>query len=140
MIIYGRTNINHACLELLLPLIRVKLDNKSQKYQLDNYELEDVFRYGNDPLPTYNIKWRDDTVNELGFADTYIDRLLVAKYLIRLMNEVDPVQLNCNNYYHVCSWYDMNDMRYQTLDIMREADIASRKAEAELTNCFGEPD
>jgi hypothetical protein len=140
MIIYGKTNINHACLELLLPLVRVKLDNKSQKYQLDNYELEDVFRYGNDPLPTYNIKWRADTVNELGFADTYIDRLLVAKYLIRLMNEVDPVQLNFNNYYHVCSWYYMNDMKYQLLDIMRETDIASRKAESALISCVCETD
>jgi len=138
MIIYGRTNINHACLELLLSLVRVKFDNKSQKYQLDNYELEDVFRYGNDPLPTYNIKWRDDNVNELVFADTYIDRLMVAKYLIRLMNEVDPDQLNFNNYYHVCSWYHVNDMRYQLLDIMRETDIANRKAETDLIKCFAD--
>lgn len=136
MIIYGRTNINHACLELLLSLVRVKLDDKSRKYQLDNYELEEIFRYGNDPLPTYNIKWRDDNVNELVFADTYSGRLMVAKYLIRLMNEVDPTQLNFNNYYHVCSWYHVNDMRYQFLDIMRETDIASRKAENELIKCF----
>lgn len=117
MIIYGKVNINWHVLERLLPLIRVKFVSKLtvQSVQIDNYEITDISYPGLEG-PVYKISWRDDNVaDELARPTTDLEKLWVAKALIRLMNEVPPELLNFNNYYHVCSWYHRNDLGIQTI-------------------------
>lgn len=120
MIIYGKVNINWEILERLLSLIRFK--SVSSGYtpttQLDNYVISEISYPGLEG-PVYKIDWRDDNVStELERPKTDYEKLMTAKALIRLMNEVPPELLNFNNYYHVCSWYHRNDMGIQMVSNM----------------------
>lgn len=117
MIIYGKVNVNWHVLERLLPLMRVKFVSKLtvQSVQIDNYEITDISYPGLEG-PVYKIGWCDDNVSdELARPTTDLEKLWIAKALIRLMNEVPPELLNFNNYYHVCTWYHRNDLGIQTV-------------------------
>jgi hypothetical protein len=120
MIIYGKVDINWEILERLLPLIRFKTitSGYTPTTQLDNYVISEISYPGLEG-PVYKIDWRDDNVaTELERPKTDYEKLIVAKTLIRLMNEVPPELLNFNNYYHVCSWYHRNDMGIQMVSNM----------------------
>ena len=120
MIIYGKVNINREILERLLPLIRFKTltFGFTPTTQLDNYVISEISYPGLEG-PVYKIDWRADNVaTELERPKTDYEKLMVAKALIRLMNEVPPELLNFNNYYHVCSWYHRNDMGIQMVSNM----------------------
>ena len=117
MIIYGKVNINWHVLERLLPLIRVKFVSKLtvQSVQIDNYQITEISYPGLEG-PVYKIDWRDDNVaDELTRPTTDLEKLWIAKALIRLMNEVPPELLNFNNYYHVCTWHHRNDLGIQSI-------------------------
>lgn len=117
MIIYGKVNINWDILERILPLIRVKFVASGNLHteQLDNYLITNI-SYPGLKGPVYTIDWCDDNVLELENPKTDYEKLITAKALIRLMNEVPPELLNFNNYYHVCSWYHRNDMGIQSIN------------------------
>jgi hypothetical protein len=85
---------------------------------LDNYVISEISYPGLEG-PVYKIDWRDDNVSsELERPKSDFEKLRIAKALYRLMNEVPPELLNFNNYYHVCSWYNRNDIGIQMLSNM----------------------
>lgn len=112
MIVFGKTKINFDTFERLLPLVRYKIyDNH---IQLDNWIINRLEFPANDG-PKYNVEWSDTNIHELDFVQTDREKLVVAKNLILLMNEVDPKFLNFHNYWVVAEWYQQNDFAIQTI-------------------------
>jgi hypothetical protein len=109
MLIYGKTNVNFDSLSTLLSYVRIKTEDMS--IQLDNYVIVQHMYSSK----RYDIKWNQDNIKELQFALNDRDKLDVAKYLIQLMNEVDPTLLNFNNYYQICCWYRLYDLPIQLI-------------------------
>lgn len=73
--------------------------------------------YHSNDSKNYTIEWDQHNVNNIEFAQKDIDKLYVAKYLIQLMNEVEPNLLNFVNYSMICEWYVQNDLAIQTAHI-----------------------
>lgn len=133
MLIYGKVNVNYNILDRLLSLIRFEKGDYSM--QLDNYYIKDIYCGGNN-MPVYTISWCENNINKLEFAKSDLDKLRIAKYLIKLMNETDPAKLNFNNYYHVASWYTSNDLGIQTMSMLISNDKSFREEQHKLFGCF----
>ena len=80
------------------------------------------FDYSNSSKPSYQVEWSESNIYDLEFAQTDLQKLMVAKYLIQLMNEVDPLYLNFHNYWVIAEWYQRHDIAIQLIfnDIDRE--------------------
>ncbi len=114
MLIYGKTFITSLNdVERILSYVRINFDRENEIYQLDNYVITWKFLYSNNPK-RYTISWNDENVDTIDFARKDIDKLYAAKYLIQLMNEVDPNLLNINNYLWISNWYTKNNLAIQT--------------------------
>lgn len=113
MLIFGKTilrSINDV--ERILSYVRIKMTNeeKGLVFQLDHY----IIKYGHfyDTLAEYDIDFVDEMTN-LRFAKTDIEKFFCAKYIIQLMNEVDPQHLNFGNYIIINEWYLYNGLPIQ---------------------------
>jgi hypothetical protein len=105
MLIYGKTNlICNDQLERLLSYVRVKQTDCS--IQLDNYVYVEKYE-------GFDIEWNDENIDTIGFASSDKLKREVAKYLLQIMNEVDPVHLNHVNYALLVQWYTFNDLPIQ---------------------------
>ena len=87
---------------------------------MDNHVQIDRWVYSNnissscdDSLPRYTISYNDNNMNKIPLGSTDYDKLMVAKYLIQIMNEIPPEELNFNNYHKIGEWYVKNDLLIQ---------------------------
>lgn len=112
MLIYGKSCVTSISdIDRLLSFVRISCSERKyhDEIQLDNY----VYSETGDYPCRYKILWRDDNIGNLHHANTDKDKLLAAKYILQLMNEVDPDKLNFQNYFFLTKWLDANDLLIQ---------------------------
>lgn len=99
-IIFGESNIRYSDVEKLLSLIR--FGNNLYSYTLDNFTIS---HYSNHYL---TINSDDLKINSLNFCE-YSDMLECAKWLIQIMNQINPAQINHHNYHIIVSYCKYKD-------------------------------
>lgn len=99
-IIFGKSNIRFCDVEKLLSLIRYKYEMYVET--LDNFEIY----YSN----THFIKPNtiDEKINSMEFCK-YQDMLECAKWLIQIMNEIEPSLINLHNYHTLVNYCKQKD-------------------------------
>lgn len=99
-IIFGESNIRYGDVENLLTLIR--FDIKMYSYSIDNFTISNFSGLNLTP----NID--DNSINKMKFCN-YQDMLLCAKWLIQIMNNINPSQINHHNYHILVQYCKLND-------------------------------
>lgn len=99
-IIFGESNIRFSDVEKLLSLIRFSRGYYS--YTLDNFII-DYYNEHHLSLMTDN-----DKINSLEFCK-YYDMFECAKWLVQIMNQINPSQINHHNYHTIVSYCEFKD-------------------------------
>lgn len=99
-IIFGESNIRYSDVEKLLSLIRFGKEYYS--YILDNF----IINYYSEHR--LSLITDNDKINSLEFCK-YYDMLECAKWLIQIMNQINPSQINHHNYHTIVSYCKFKD-------------------------------
>lgn len=94
-IIFGESNIRFSDVEKLLSLIR--FGSEYYSYTLDNFTI----RYYSEHHLLLNTD--DKKINSLEFCK-YSDILQCAKWLVQIMNQINPSQINHDNYHTIVAY------------------------------------
>ncbi len=98
-IIFGESNIRFSDVEKLLSLIRFDANHSS--YKLDNFMINTMYH-------RFKLILNDTEINSLEFCK-YQDMLRCAKWLIQLMNQINPADINHHNYHTIVSYCMFKD-------------------------------
>ena len=99
-IIFGESNIRFSDVEKLLSLIR--FGSKLYSHTLDNFTIS---YYSDHQLL---LTTDDKEINSLEFCK-YSDMLECAKWLVQIMNQINPSQINHHNYHTIVSYCKFKD-------------------------------
>jgi len=99
-IVFGESNIRYGDVEKLLSLIR--FDSKTYSYSIDNFKI----LYYSGQVLTSNTD--NKTINQMNFC-CYQDMVLCAKWLIQIMNNINPSQINHHNYHTLVQYCKHKD-------------------------------
>ncbi len=130
MLMFGKTNVNYMMIERLLGLVRYNITKEN--VQLDNF----VIQYTDSPYmcltnKKYKIAW-SEYFDNISFAQTDMQKLTIAHYILQLMNEVDPDILNFHNYYEISNWYRTNEDPIKTHNDIVNSQIVKMGADKSL--------
>lgn len=99
-IIFGESNIRFMDVEKLLSLIRFEIGYSS--YTLDNFIIN--YYIGRNITPNID----SEKINKMEFCK-YQDMLECAKWLIQIMNEINPNEINKHNYHILVQYCKLKD-------------------------------
>lgn len=99
-IIFGESNIRYSDVEKLLSLIRFSSEYYS--YTLDNFTIN---YYSDHNL---SLTTDDKKINSLEFCK-YSDMLECAKWLVQIMNQINPSEINHHNYHTIVKYCKFKD-------------------------------
>jgi hypothetical protein len=99
-IIFGESNIRYSDVEKLLSLIRFSSSYYTRT--IDNFTIVYDLEQNIEP----NVY--DDKINQMEFCK-YADMLECAKWLIQIMNQINPNQINHHNYHTIVRYCKQKD-------------------------------
>lgn len=99
-IIFGESNIRFSYVEKLLSLIR--FGSKQYSYTLDNFT---ICHYSEHHL---SLTTDDKKINFLEFCK-YSKMLECAKWLVQIMDQINPSQINHHNYHTIVAYCKFKD-------------------------------
>lgn len=123
-IIFGESNIRYSDVEKLLSLIRFE----SEYYSciLDNFI---IYNYSEHHL---SICSDDSEINSLEFCK-YQNMLECAKWLVQIMNQINPSQINHHNYHTIVNYCKLKDnieeQNFNNLTMMEKVRIKVKSFE-----------
>jgi hypothetical protein len=68
----------------------------------------------------YEVHYDDSNLSEMSFPKNSREKLEIAKYLVQIMNEIDPKDRNKHNYHMIHEWEMLNNMNIQMENINYE--------------------
>jgi len=99
-IIFGKSNIRLIDVQKLLSLIR--FENGYSSYTLDNFKIS--YHHGR----SLNTNSDSEKLNKMEFCK-YQDMIECAKWLVQIMNEINPNELNKHNYQIIVQYCKLKD-------------------------------
>ena len=123
-------NLTKENVEQYLGMCRYK--NMGNRVQIDGWVYSNnIASTCDDSLPRYTISYNDNDMNKIPLGSTDYDKLIIAKYLIQIMNEIPPEELNFNNYHKIGEWYVKNDLQIQmsNLEMKRVNEFITKSVE-----------
>ena len=108
--------ISQNLIERLLPYCKIQKYTSpyGPTYKIDNWI---ITFYNKQQYPMTNIEYKKEcndyetfhNMNEMSYANTDHDKLLIVRSLIQIMNESPEEFVNMKNYWELAKWLEIND-------------------------------